>query len=39
MTTKKKQDRKQLMTRVVCLALAAVMVLTTLVAAILSQIW
>lgn len=39
MTTKKKQDRKQFMTRVVCLALAAVMVLTTLVAAILSQIW
>lgn len=39
MTTRKKQDKKQLMTRAICFALAAVMVLTTLVAAVLSQIW
>lgn len=38
MTAKKKHDKKFL-TRVVCFTLAAVMILTTLVAAVLSQIW
>lgn len=39
MTTKKKANWKKNMTRVLCIALAAVMILSTLIAALLSQIW
>lgn len=35
----KKTDRKQLFTRIICLSLAAIMVLTTVIAAVLSQVW
>lgn len=38
-SNQKKNDRKKTMTRIVCLALAGVMILSTLVAALLSQIW
>lgn len=34
-----KQDRKQMMTRIICLALAGIMVLSSLMAAILSQVF
>lgn len=39
MTTKKKGEMKKTWTRVVCLSLAGVMVLSTLIAAVLSQVW
>lgn len=39
MTTKKREQRKKQMTRLVCLALAGVMVLSTMIAALLSQVW
>lgn len=39
MAKKNKAERKQLMTRIVCLALAGVMVLSALMAAILSQVF
>lgn len=35
----KKTDRKTMITRVVCLSLAGILILTTLLSAILSQIW
>lgn len=34
-----KQDRKQMMTRIICLTLAGIMVLSSLMAAILSQVF
>lgn len=39
MAKKNKADRKQLVTRIICLALAGIMVLSALMAAILSQVF
>ena len=36
---KNKTDKKKLMTRIICLAIAGVMVLATLISALLSQVW
>ncbi len=39
MTTKKKSELKKTWTRIMCLSLAGLMVLSTLIAAVLSQVW